>query len=74
METKISFWYLTFDGDQDNIKKAFFEDYGLANTKHFDEVLKDVNLDNYIILLEKDFKRFSNTAKDLVIKKDFPKY
>ena len=44
-----------FDGDHDKIVEALCCNYGLSNKDNYDRVMKDVNLDDYLFVLEKRF-------------------
>jgi len=47
------------------------ENYGIENTKHFNEVMKGINLDDYIFCIEKGFFKYTNgsTEKSMILKK-----
>ena len=69
---KLVFWYLLFDGDQEKIKSAFADGYGLQNEENFSRVMNGVNLDDYVMLLEKDFRKFTKTGKEFIVKREKP--
>jgi len=70
------FWYIEFNGDQRKIAQAMKDNYGLANTEHYNSVMKDVNLDDYLLTIEKDFLNYIVVDKETyVIKKsDYLRY
>ena len=69
MKPKFVFWYLMFDGDHDKIVKALRCNYGLSNKENYDRVMKDVNLDDYLFILEKGFKKYCCSENCLIVHK-----
>lgn len=63
------FWYLMFDGDDNKIVEAMNCDYGLSNKENYNRVMKDVNLDDYLFILEKGFKKYCYSENCLIVHK-----
>lgn len=70
-ETKpqLVYYYIIFEGNENKIRKAMKDRYGLENEEHINEVLKDVNLDDYSICIEKDFYEHCPLCNSIVVKK-----
>jgi len=64
------FLYVTFNGDQVAIKNAMNDHYGINNIENRNRVLEGINLDDYIMAIEKGFDKYKTSDKDLVLYKD----
>lgn len=64
------YYYIIFDGDHESIKKAFSENYGIFNEERINEVLKNINLDDYSMIIEKDFDKYCPKRDKWVVKKE----
>jgi hypothetical protein len=61
LKPRFAFWYILANGDQNLISDYFNENYGIDNVEYFNKILKDVDLNDYIFILEKDFRKYTNT-------------
>ena len=52
---KLIFWYITFDGNQEKIKDAMASDYGIENKENYNKIMKNINIEDYVMITEKDF-------------------
>ena len=58
-----------FDGDHEKIANAMHCNYGLYNKENFNRVMKDVNLDDYLFILEKGFKKYCYCENCFIVHK-----
>ena len=75
IKPNLVFWYIEFSGDQKKIQKAMDTNYGIENKKHYNEVMKDVNLDDYLVILEKGFTDYiiADEVTYIIKKSDYVK-
>src|SRR5574344_1072539 len=62
------FWYITFNGDQKRIYQAYEEHWGIRNRNNFNKVMKGVNLEDYLVFVEKGFYDYEDTDQSYIIK------
>jgi hypothetical protein len=68
LKPRFVFWYILADGDPKKVADYMDQNYGVYNSANFNKVLKDVNLDDYVFVLEKDFTYYSDyKTKDYVV-------
>ena len=66
---KLIFWYITFDGNQEKIKDAMASDYGIENKENYNKIMKNINIEDYVMITEKDFYKHSSDPKDLIVER-----
>jgi len=71
LKPRFVFWFILADGDQKKISEFMDENYGIDNVENFNKVLKNVDLNDYIFCIEKNFRKYTNTitVNALILKK-----
>lgn len=63
------FWYILAEGDQDKIEQYMNDNYKVRNIRLWNEVMRNVNLNDYAFCLEKDFKNYCKDEYTFIVKK-----